>query len=73
MYVLYIRKNFLSKKYAFSDEKALIIGYEWIIIAVVVIVFLIWGPSKIVEFARAIGKAKKEYNREKEVETKEKD
>lgn len=35
---------------------------QWIVIAVVAIVFLMWGPKKIPELARSIGLARKEFN-----------
>ena len=35
---------------------------QWIVIAVVVIVFLMYGPKKIPELARSIGLARKEFN-----------
>ncbi|MFB3888022.1 MAG: twin-arginine translocase TatA/TatE family subunit [Candidatus Bathyarchaeia archaeon] len=38
-------------------------GWEWLIIGVVAIVIIMWGPSKIPEFARALGKAKGEFNK----------
>lgn len=34
---------------------------EWIVIGVIVLALIIWGPSKIPELARALGRAKKEY------------
>jgi len=37
-------------------------GWEWIIIGVVAIVIIMWGPSKIPQFARALGRAKGEFN-----------
>ena len=35
---------------------------EWIIIGVIVVVILLWGPKKIPEFARSIGRARKEFD-----------
>lgn len=35
---------------------------EWIIIGVIVVVIFLWGPSKIPEIARALGRAKKEFD-----------
>jgi sec-independent protein translocase protein TatA len=35
---------------------------QWVVIAVVVIVFLMYGPKKIPELARSIGLARKEFN-----------
>ena len=35
---------------------------EWIIIGVIVVVIFMWGPSKIPEFARSIGRARKELD-----------
>lgn len=34
---------------------------QWIIIGVVVVVIFLWGPQKIPELARGIGRAKKEF------------
>jgi sec-independent protein translocase protein TatA len=36
-------------------------GWEWIIIGVVAIVIIMWGPAKIPEFARSLGRAKGEF------------
>jgi len=36
-------------------------GMEWILIALIVIVLLIWGPGKIPKLARSLGEAKKEF------------
>ena len=42
---------------------------EWIVIGVIVIVVLLWGPKKIPEFARSLGRARKEFeNAKKEME-----
>jgi sec-independent protein translocase protein TatA len=38
-------------------------GWEWLIIGVVAIVLILWGPSKIPEFAKALGRAKGEFNK----------
>jgi len=38
-------------------------GWEWLIIGAVVIVIILWGPAKIPQFARAIGRAKGEFNK----------
>ena len=35
---------------------------ELIVIAIVVIVFVMWGPKKIPELARSLGRARKEFN-----------
>lgn len=40
-----------------------IVGVEWIIIIILVVIFLVWGPSKIPELARSLGKAKKEFQK----------
>lgn len=34
---------------------------ELIVVAVVVIVFVMWGPKKIPELARSLGRARKEF------------
>ena len=36
-------------------------GYEWVIIGVIVVVIFIWGPGKLPEVARSLGKARKEF------------
>lgn len=38
-------------------------GWEWLIIGVVAIVVIMWGPAKIPEFARSLGRAKGEFNK----------
>jgi sec-independent protein translocase protein TatA len=37
-------------------------GWEWLIIGVIAIVIILWGPAKIPEFAKALGRAKGEFN-----------
>ena len=34
---------------------------QWLIIGVVLIVIFLWGPSKIPELARSVGRARKEF------------
>jgi len=38
-------------------------GWEWLVIGVVAIVIIMWGPAKIPEFAKALGRAKGEFNK----------
>ena len=38
-------------------------GWEWIIVGAIAIVVILWGPSKIPEFARALGRAKGEFSK----------
>ncbi|MGD0645801.1 MAG: twin-arginine translocase TatA/TatE family subunit [Candidatus Bathyarchaeia archaeon] len=38
-------------------------GMEWIIIGVVAIVIILWGPGKIPEFAKSLGRAKGEFEK----------
>ena len=38
-------------------------GVEWIIIGVIAVVVIMWGPSKIPELAKALGKAKGEFDK----------
>ena len=41
-------------------------SWEWTVIAGVLIVFLLWGPNKIPDLARAIGRAWREFERASE-------
>jgi sec-independent protein translocase protein TatA len=45
----------------FLLSKMAIDPIEWIVIGIIVLALIIWGPSKIPELARALGRAKKEY------------
>ena len=38
-----------------------IVGYEWVIVGVIVLAVFIWGPGKIPELARSLGRARKEF------------
>ncbi len=38
-------------------------GWEWIIIGIVAVVIILWGPAKIPEFAKALGRAKGEFEK----------
>ncbi|MCF8884931.1 MAG: twin-arginine translocase TatA/TatE family subunit [Nitrososphaerota archaeon] len=38
-------------------------GLEWVIIAIIIIVLLIWGPSQLPKIARSLGQAKKEFQK----------
>jgi sec-independent protein translocase protein TatA len=38
-------------------------GWEWIVVGIVAIVIILWGPSKIPEFAKALGRAKGEFKK----------
>ncbi len=41
----------------------MITGVEWIVVAVVLVVLLLWGPSQLPKIARAFGEAKKEFQK----------
>ena len=50
-------------KYALRPKKSMALEiYEIAIIGVVILVFIIYGPKKIPELARALGMAKKEFS-----------
>jgi sec-independent protein translocase protein TatA len=36
---------------------------QWIVIGVVVVVIFLWGPKKIPELAKALGRAKGEFDK----------
>jgi sec-independent protein translocase protein TatA len=38
-------------------------GMELIVIAVIIVAILLWGPKKLPELARSIGEAKKEFEK----------
>jgi sec-independent protein translocase protein TatA len=35
---------------------------QWIVIGIIVVVIFLWGPQKIPELARALGRARKEFD-----------
>jgi sec-independent protein translocase protein TatA len=35
---------------------------EWVMIGAIVIIVFLWGPKKIPEFARSLGRARQEFN-----------
>jgi sec-independent protein translocase protein TatA len=43
-------------------------GYEFVIVAAIILALVFWGPKKLPEFARAIGLAKKEFTKATAVE-----
>lgn len=38
-------------------------GWEWLVIIIGLVVLLLWGPSKIPELARGLGRAKAEFDK----------
>jgi len=43
----------------------MITGVEWIIVAIIIVVLLLWGPGQLPKIARALGEAKKEFEKAK--------
>ena len=41
----------------------MIAGMEWLIILAIVAIILLWGPSKLPELAKALGRAKGEFEK----------
>ncbi len=39
-----------------------IVGYEAIVIGIILVVIFIWGPNKIPEIARGLGRARREFD-----------
>ena len=52
-----VQETQVSRKMAFGDP------LQWIIIGVIVVVIFLWGPQKIPELARGIGRAKGEFEK----------
>ncbi|MEM0379042.1 MAG: twin-arginine translocase TatA/TatE family subunit [Candidatus Bathyarchaeia archaeon] len=51
----------------------MISGAEWVVIIILILALLIFGPSKIPELAKAIGKARREYEKAAQGEESEED
>jgi sec-independent protein translocase protein TatA len=41
----------------------MITGYEWIVVALVIVAILLWGPKKLPELAKAVGEARREFEK----------
>ena len=41
-------------------------GIEWVVIGIIVVVIFLWGPSKIPELARSVGRARREFSQAKQ-------
>lgn len=46
-------------------SRKMITGVEWIIVAIIIVVLLLWGPGQLPKIARALGEAKKEFEKAK--------
>lgn len=40
-----------------------LVGYEWVIVAAIILVILLWGPKRLPELARSLGQARKEFKK----------
>jgi sec-independent protein translocase protein TatA len=47
----------------FVVSNVAIVGWEWIVILAILVVIMIWGPDKIPKLARALGMARKEFEK----------
>jgi sec-independent protein translocase protein TatA len=58
------QQDYLSKSYIqIREVKPMLEGWEWLIIGVVAIIIIMWGPAKIPELAKALGRAKGEFSK----------
>jgi sec-independent protein translocase protein TatA len=53
---IYEADSGISSNMAFGDP------IQWVIIGVIVVVIFLWGPQKIPDLAKALGRAKKEFD-----------
>ena len=44
-------------------RKLALLGSEGLIIAIILVILFLWGPSKLPEMARSIGQAKREFEK----------
>jgi len=44
-------------------RKMAVAGLEWVVIGIIIVVLILWGPSQIPKIARAFGQAKKEFEK----------
>jgi len=38
-------------------------GLEWIVVAIVIAILFLWGPEKLPKMARAVGQARREFDK----------
>ena len=46
-----------------SESRLALVGYEWLIVAGILLVVFLWGPQKLPELAKSVGLAKKEFEK----------
>lgn len=44
-------------------EKMAVAGLEWVVIGIIIVILILWGPAQIPKIARALGQAKKEFEK----------
>ncbi len=60
LYTIWVN-SYRSEKRAQQSAMA-IVGYEAIVIGIIVVVIFVWGPNKIPEIARGLGRARREFD-----------